>query len=100
MSVAQSLLGDGVRAYVAELNADYDKVRTQHANKRPRPCGPGQDPRQQDADGLVSLPACRAPRPGPPRVQNFDLAELARYIDWGPFFQTWDLAWPVPRHPD
>jgi 5-methyltetrahydrofolate--homocysteine methyltransferase len=24
------------------------------------------------------------------------LAELARYIDWGPFFQTWDLAGPYP----
>ena len=28
--------------------------------------------------------------------RNFDLAELAKYIDWGPFFQTWDLAGPFP----
>jgi len=28
--------------------------------------------------------------------KNFDLAELAQYIDWGPFFQTWDLAGPYP----
>ncbi|HQS20485.1 MAG TPA: vitamin B12 dependent-methionine synthase activation domain-containing protein, partial [Acidovorax defluvii] len=28
--------------------------------------------------------------------KNFDLAELAKYIDWGPFFQTWDLAGPYP----
>ena len=28
--------------------------------------------------------------------KNFDLAELARFIDWGPFFQTWDLAGPFP----
>jgi 5-methyltetrahydrofolate--homocysteine methyltransferase len=28
--------------------------------------------------------------------RNFDLAELARFIDWGPFFQTWDLAGPYP----
>ena len=25
-----------------------------------------------------------------------DLAELARYIDWGPFFQTWELSGPFP----
>nr|MBP8187483.1 methionine synthase [Comamonas sp.] len=25
-----------------------------------------------------------------------DLAEIAQYIDWGPFFQTWDLAGPYP----
>jgi 5-methyltetrahydrofolate--homocysteine methyltransferase len=28
--------------------------------------------------------------------KNYDLAELARYIDWGPFFQTWDLAGAFP----
>jgi 5-methyltetrahydrofolate--homocysteine methyltransferase len=28
--------------------------------------------------------------------KNVDLATLARYIDWGPFFQTWDLAGPYP----
>ena len=29
-------------------------------------------------------------------LKNLDLAELARYIDWGPYFQTWDLAGPYP----
>ena len=28
--------------------------------------------------------------------RNYDLAELAACIDWGPFFQTWDLAGPFP----
>jgi 5-methyltetrahydrofolate--homocysteine methyltransferase len=28
--------------------------------------------------------------------KNFNLGELAKYIDWGPFFQTWDLAGPYP----
>jgi len=28
--------------------------------------------------------------------KNYDLAEIAQYIDWGPFFQTWDLAGPFP----
>ncbi|MEN3291914.1 MAG: 5-methyltetrahydrofolate--homocysteine methyltransferase, partial [Burkholderiales bacterium] len=28
--------------------------------------------------------------------KNYDLATLAQYIDWGPFFQTWDLAGPFP----
>jgi 5-methyltetrahydrofolate--homocysteine methyltransferase len=28
--------------------------------------------------------------------KNVDLATLANYIDWGPFFQTWDLAGPFP----
>ena len=28
--------------------------------------------------------------------KNYDLAELADYIDWGPFFQTWELAGTYP----
>ncbi|MFN3887310.1 MAG: methionine synthase [Aquabacterium sp.] len=97
VSVAQSLLGDGAQAYVQELNADYDKVRTQHANKKQTPLWP-----------LAKARANRTPiawagyQPTVPRAlgrrvfKNFDLAELAKYIDWGPFFQTWDLAGPYP----
>jgi 5-methyltetrahydrofolate--homocysteine methyltransferase len=28
--------------------------------------------------------------------KNVDLAQVAKYIDWAPFFQTWDLAGPFP----
>jgi 5-methyltetrahydrofolate--homocysteine methyltransferase len=56
--------------------------------------GPGA--RQQDADRLERLRAAEAEVHRPPRVPNYDLAELANYIDWGPFFQTWDLAGKFP----
>ncbi|CAM8653179.1 MetH Methionine synthase I, cobalamin-binding domain [Comamonadaceae bacterium] len=97
VSVAQSLLGDGAPSYLAELNADYDRVRQQHANKKQTP--------------LWSLARARANKtpidwaahqPAVPKFigrrvfKNFDLGELAQYIDWGPFFQTWDLAGPYP----
>jgi len=29
--------------------------------------------------------------------QSYDLAELARYIDWTPFFQAWELKGQYPR---
>ena len=34
---------------------------------------------------------------GPKVVENWDLAEIARYIDWTPFFQTWELKGVYPR---
>ena len=41
--------------------------------------------------------APRKPRfVGRRHFRNVDLALLANYIDWGPFFQTWDLAGPFP----
>ncbi len=97
VSVAQGLLSDQAAKYIAELNADYAKVREQHANKKQTP--------------LVTLAQARANatqvsfehyKPAKPKFigrrvfKNFDLAELEKYIDWAPFFQTWDLAGPFP----
>ena len=94
VSVAQSLLGEGKQAYLDELSVDYDKVRTQHANKKKTPLWTLEQAR---ANAAVVSHAPVVPRTLGRRVfKNFDLAEIAQYIDWGPFFQTWDLAGPYP----
>ncbi|KAI3610178.1 5-methyltetrahydrofolate--homocysteine methyltransferase, C-terminal domain [Cupriavidus necator H850] len=98
VSVASSLLSDeGAAKYLDDLKTDYDRIRTQHANKKATP--------------MVTLAQARAnktpidwssyvpPKPkfiGRRVFRNYDLAELANYIDWGPFFQTWDLAGKFP----
>ncbi|HXZ06715.1 MAG TPA: methionine synthase [Paraburkholderia sp.] len=98
VSVASSLLSDqGAAKYLDELKADYDRIRDQHANRKATP--------------MVTLAEARANKtkidwsvyqPVKPKFigrrvfRNFDLNELANYIDWGPFFQTWDLAGPYP----
>ncbi|WP_093128019.1 MULTISPECIES: methionine synthase [unclassified Variovorax] len=97
VSVAQSLLSDQAATYIDEINADYDKVRTQHANKKQVPLWPLAKARanKTPVDFASHLP----PVPkfiGRRLFKNFDLTELAKYIDWGPFFQTWDLAGPFP----
>jgi len=98
VGVCSELLSDErATAYIDDLKADYVRVREQHANKKQVP--------------LVSLAQARANKavvdwsayvPPAPRFlgrrvfRNYDLAELAPCIDWGPFFQTWDLAGPFP----
>ncbi len=97
VSVAQSLLSDQAARYIDEINADYDKVRHQHANKKQVPLWPLAKARANKTplDWAAYLPP--VPKFLGRRVfKNFDLTELARYIDWGPFFQTWDLAGPFP----
>ncbi len=98
VGVCSELLSDerAVR-YIDELNADYAKVRELHAKKKVTP--------------LVGLAAARANKTpidwagyAPPvpkfigrrEFRNYDLNELAKCIDWGPFFQTWDLAGKFP----
>ncbi|MVW62011.1 methionine synthase [Massilia sp. NEAU-DD11] len=95
VSVGQSLVTAETRdGYVAEIAEDYVRIREQHANKKALP--------------MVSLEQARANKaqlafsPLKPKFigrrvfKNVDLGTLARYIDWGPFFQTWDLAGPYP----
>ncbi|MGQ3166163.1 MAG: methionine synthase [Hydrogenophaga sp.] len=98
VSVAQGLLSDQAAAYIAEVNADYEKVRTQHANKKQVPLWPLAKARANKTpiDWAAFTPA--KPKFIGKRVfKNFDLNEIAKYIDWGPFFQTWDLAGPFPE---
>ncbi|MGV3570490.1 MAG: vitamin B12 dependent-methionine synthase activation domain-containing protein, partial [Ramlibacter sp.] len=97
VSVAQSLLSDQAAKYIAEVNADYDKVRQQHANKKQVPLWPLAKARANKTP--IDWSNYQPPKPkfiGRRVFRNFDLSELARYIDWGPFFQTWDLAGAFP----
>ncbi|MEY3782296.1 MAG: methionine synthase MetH, partial [Pseudomonadota bacterium] len=97
VGVAQSLLSEQAAAYIAELNADYDKVRTQHANKKQVPLWPLAHARANKTPIDWDIYTPTKPKFIGRRVfKNFDLMELANYIDWGPFFQTWDLAGPYP----
>jgi len=98
VGVCSELLSDERAAkYIADLEADYERVRALHAAKKPAK--------------LVSLEAARAnktpiewaaytpPKPkfiGRRIFRNQDLAEIAACIDWSPFFQTWDLAGRFP----
>ena len=98
VSVAQGLLSDQATAYIAEVNADYERVRHQHANKKQVPLWPLDKARANRTP--IEWSGYTPPVPkfiGRRVFKNVDLAELARYIDWGPFFQTWDLAGPFPE---
>jgi 5-methyltetrahydrofolate--homocysteine methyltransferase len=97
VSVAQGLLSEQAAKYIAELNADYVKVREQHANKKQTPLVKLHEARANAA--VVEWDSYKPTKPkfiGKRIFKNFDLAELEPFIDWAPFFQTWDLAGPFP----
>jgi 5-methyltetrahydrofolate--homocysteine methyltransferase len=97
VSVAQSLLSEQAAQYIEELKADYERVRQQHANKKQAALWPLEKARANKTP--IAWAGYTPAKPkfiGRRIFKNFDLAELARYIDWGPFFQTWDLAGRFP----
>jgi 5-methyltetrahydrofolate--homocysteine methyltransferase len=97
VGVAQSLLGDNVVPYLAELASDYERVRQQHVNKKTTPLWPLAKARANKTPIEWTSYQATVPKFIGRRVfKNFDLNELVPFIDWGPFFQTWDLAGPFP----
>ncbi len=96
--VTTSLLSDdGRAAFVAQHRQDYEQLRRMHS-------GPKQ--------ALITLEAARANRtpvvwraedvaqPGATGVHvlpDVPLATLRQYIDWTPFFHTWELKGVYPR---
>jgi 5-methyltetrahydrofolate--homocysteine methyltransferase len=98
VGVCSELLSDErAAAYIAELRADYERVRALHAGKKTAPLVTLAEARANRTP--IDWAAYAAPKPkfiGRRVFRNYDLGELAACIDWGPFFQTWDLAGPYP----
>ncbi|RJG15422.1 methionine synthase [Massilia cavernae] len=95
VSVAQSLLTPETRdKYIEDISDDYARIREQHANKKALPILPLKQARANKA--VLEFAPVRPKFIGRREFRNVDLGTLAKYIDWGPFFQTWDLAGPYP----
>jgi len=95
VSVMQNLLTPETRgAYLAEIQADYQKARNQHANKKGVPMLSIADARKNKMQLSFNGKNMQVkPKFIGRRVfKNIDLSLIAQYIDWAPFFQTWDLA--------
>jgi 5-methyltetrahydrofolate--homocysteine methyltransferase len=99
VSVAQSLLTDESRdRYLGEIATDYERIRVQHAGKKALPVLPLEKARHNKMQ-LEFSGECAPVKPkfiGRRHFRNTDLGLLAQYIDWAPFFQTWDLAGSFP----
>ncbi|WP_425257211.1 methionine synthase [Rubrivivax sp. RP6-9] len=99
VGVCSDLLSDERAAkFIDDLNSDYDRVRQLHASKKATPLVTLEQARANKA--RMDWPASTPPAPkfiGRRVFRNYDLAELAQHIDWGPFFQTWDLAGRFPE---
>lgn len=99
VSVASNLLSeDQSEKFVAELSAEYTRIREQHANKKQTPLISLDEARANAQKIDWTKEAIVSPKFIGRRVfKNYDLAEIAECIDWTPFFQTWDLAGKFPQ---
>ncbi|UFS65230.1 methionine synthase [Paracoccus denitrificans] len=99
VGVVGSLLSGQKNAYVENIRSEYMDVANKHAraeaDKKRLPLATARDNAVRiDWTGFQA----KAPEfLGSRVIEDFDLAEIARYIDWTPFFQTWELKGVYPR---
>jgi len=98
VSVASSLLSDeSASKFIQDLRDDYERIRLQHANRKVAPTISIEAARQNREKIDWSTYTPEKPKFIGRRVfKNFALSEIAKFIDWTPFFQTWDLAGKFP----
>ncbi len=99
VGVASSLLSPERReAYAANIRAEYAKIsaahfRAQADKKRLKLTNARANAVPVD---FAKAPPKKPTFLGTRSFDNYDLAELVGYIDWTPFFQTWELAGRYP----
>jgi 5-methyltetrahydrofolate--homocysteine methyltransferase len=99
VGVAQSLLGAEKDKYKQDLRAEYQRVAVAHAKaeseKRRIPLSVAR------ANAFkIDWAAYAPPKPsftGIRILSSLDVAELIPFIDWTPFFQTWELKGRFPK---
>ena len=97
VTVVESLLGPKKDAFIAQLKEEYSRLRTHHEKHRA-------------SKELLTIADARANKlsldfsqgqialPQKPGIHQLDvpLEKIVPYIDWTPFFQTWELHGKFP----
>jgi 5-methyltetrahydrofolate--homocysteine methyltransferase len=98
VGVVSGLLNDEEKpGMIAAAQARYAQMREARAGGPPKPRLPISEARK--AAMKIDWDGYERPAPsftGTRTFEDFDLAELARYIDWTPYFSAWDLAGQFP----
>ena len=99
VTVVENLLGDKKNAFVQNVKEEYERLRETYSKR-------------QQTKETISLVEARKNKyqidwkANPPQKPNFvgtktftdyDLKEISEYIDWTPFFRTWELAGKYPQ---
>jgi 5-methyltetrahydrofolate--homocysteine methyltransferase len=99
VTVVERLLSKEKDKFIGEIRKEYEKIRLNHAGKKSKK----EFLTIQDArtNALVlDWSNYQPPVPkflGVKTFEEYSLREISRYIDWTPFFQTWDLHGRFPR---
>lgn len=98
VTVVEQLLGRKSIAYIKAAKEENERVREQYLDRKSiKKLLPFEEANQNklNLDWSVYKPA-EPNNLGVVKFDDFDLSEIQKFIDWTPFFQTWELAGKYP----
>ena len=97
VGVASTLVSDTLKNdYVAKIAEEYEEVRVKRANRGQSKLISLEDARANAFDADMAMKAPEPKQPGLHVFDDWDLSDLRDYIDWTPFFRSWELAGNYP----
>jgi 5-methyltetrahydrofolate--homocysteine methyltransferase len=97
VGVAGTLVSDTMAdKFVADTRAEYSHIRDARAGKTAKALATLEDARAnafEIDESMKPPPPCQ---PGVHAYDDWDLADLRKYIDWTPFFRAWELHGNYP----
>jgi 5-methyltetrahydrofolate--homocysteine methyltransferase len=96
--VVEALLGDKKENFVKNIRIEYSEMRERHKSQQSlKNLIPLTEARKNAFDGDWKSYTPPTPKfTGIKVFEDYSLEELSKYIDWTPFFQTWELAGRYP----
>jgi 5-methyltetrahydrofolate--homocysteine methyltransferase len=96
VGVMGKLLSDSAGAYTGEIKAKQAVTRERHAAAQQRPLLPIDIARKRVVGHKFTGDELPTPAFMGTKNLTLDIAELAQWIDWSPFFHTWELSGRYP----
>ena len=97
VGVVSELLGENVETYTADIRDEYETVRANRA-KGSLPGVALEDARKNRTPiNWAEFSPVEPSFTGVRTIEGISLETLRSYIDWTPFFRSWDLAGGFPR---
>jgi 5-methyltetrahydrofolate--homocysteine methyltransferase len=97
VGVAGTLVSDTMAdKFVADTRAEYSHIRDARAGKTAKPLATLEEARANAFEIDENMKPAAPRQPGVHAYDDWDLADLRKYIDWTPFFRAWELHGNYP----
>ena len=97
--VADKLLGSKCEGFIKDVKAEYAEMREEYKNRKPNVKYVSiEEARQNGVQPEFNAQTIVEPKQKGIQVfEDYDLNELRQYIDWSPFFNTWEMKGTYPK---